>query len=227
MGRPPRVHEFAPDHTSGQLLAPLRDLGPGKHKRIAQILISGVIILCVGLLMISAYTKAKRPALMADCLGRLKILGQAMEMYQSDHDMRPPPATSWRYALSTSIDMVGGVSDDEDADPGRRLNRPLRGFSSPMRCIANTSTNALSYFYLDRTAMRGRADVKHLDSLPVFVDESHHGTRAIILRDNLSARPVEIEEWVRERQEVLRIARRPDWPDTYAYYALPARQAQP
>lgn len=227
MGRPPRVHEFAPGHTSGQLVAPSRDLGPGKHKRIAQILISGVIILCVGLFMISGYTKAKRPALMADCIGRLKILGQAIEMYQSDHDMRPPPGASWRYALNPYIDMVGGVSDEQDMQPRRRLNRPLRGFSSPMRCIANTSTNAISYFYLDRAAMRGRADVKLLDSLPVFVDESHHGTRAIILRDNLSAGPVEIEGWVRERQEVLRIARRRDWQDTYAYYALPPRQTQP
>jgi hypothetical protein len=229
MRRPPAVHDFKPVHTEGDMVGRgPADLGPAKYKQLQQILIGAIIILIVALLMINGYYKAKRPALLTDCIGRLRILGQAVQSYSTDHDMQMPPARFWRYSLSEYCDSVGGVSEDgEDVDVGRKLNRPLRGYSAPMRCIANQSTNPISYFYLDRAELRGRTDLSDLPSFPIFVDEVHHRGKATVLRDDVSARALDIEEWVGERRDVLHIARRDDWQDTYAYEAVPFAPAPP
>ena len=55
--------------------APAGDLGPSKYKQIQQILIGGIIVGIVALMMIHAFYKARRPAYVADCMGRLHSLG--------------------------------------------------------------------------------------------------------------------------------------------------------
>ena len=220
--RPPPPHELKPSHTDGELVgrAP-GEFGPSKYKHIQQILIGGIIIGIIGMLMIHAFYKARRPAYMTDCIGRLHILGQAFEMYAGDHEMRLPPGPAWRYALSPYIDDVGGTS--EQAEEARRLARP-RGFSSPMRCQANRTTNPISYFYLDPVEL----GYVHLDEpgMPVLVDETHH-PKVIVLRSDWSCHTMEREAWVAQRAEELQIARRSDWPDTFAYVSIKPPPAPP
>jgi hypothetical protein len=210
--RPPPPHELEPSHTQGELVgrAP-GQLGPSRYKQIQQILIGGIIIGIVGLMMINAFYKARRPAYMADCMGRLHSLGQALEMYSADHGMRLPPGASWRYAASPYMDQLGGVT--EGIEQARRLARP-RGFSGPMRCLANRSTNPISYFYLDPTEL----GYQRLDEpdLPVLVDETNH-PKVIILQSDWSCRTTEGGTWANERRTTLQIARRSDWSDTFAY----------
>ena len=190
------------------------ELGPSKYKQIQQILIGGIIIGIVGLMMIHAFYKARSPAYVADCMGRLHSLGQALAIYSADHSMRLPPGPQWRYAVSPYVDHVGG--ETEGIEGARRLARP-RGFSSPMRCKANTTTNPISYFYLDPAEV----GYVHLDEpdIPVLVDEVHHA-KIVLLRSDWSCHTAEREAWVTRRMDELQIARRPDWPDTFAYVSV-------
>lgn len=190
------------------------ELGPSKYKQIQQILIGGIIIGIVGLLLIQGYSKARRPAYVADCMGRLHSLGQALEMYSSDHGMRLPPGPRWRYAVTPYLDRLGGMM--EDIGSGRRIARP-RGWSTAMRCLANKGTNPVSYFYVDPVQL----GYMHLDEpgSPVLVDETYHA-KVIALRGDWSCHTLEREAWLQERQEQLQIARRSDWADTFAYISV-------
>jgi hypothetical protein len=219
MDRPPALHEFKPDHTDGRIIGPApAELGLGRYKRIWQMLISGCIIGFLATLLITAYFKAQGPAHLTDCMGRARILGNALDMYRSDYDLRLPPAAIWRWAVSDYVDMVGGTTEAVE-DTGRRA-RPPRGFSSPMRCLANHSTIPISYLYLDPdelSAYRGLADES---SLPVLVDEMNH-RRVVVLRADWSCQAVDRLQWVNDRRDVYHINRRPDWERTFAYQAMP------
>jgi hypothetical protein len=220
--RPPPPEELKPSHTSGELVGRLPgELGPSKYKQIQQILIGGIIIGIVGALMIQTYYKARRPAYVADCMGRLHSLGQALEMYSSDYSLCPPPGPRWRYAINPYLDRLGGKT--EGIEDARRLARP-RGWSSAMRCLANKGTNPISYFYVDPVELGSM----HLDEpgWPVLVDETYH-SKVLVLRSDWSCHTLDREAWLQERQDQLEIARRPDWPKTFAYVSVKAPPAPP
>ncbi|HJN18032.1 MAG TPA: hypothetical protein QGH10_21210 [Armatimonadota bacterium] len=218
MRRAPSVHEFEQDHTTGNLLGRIEsDLGPGRWKRLAQIIIGGGVIAILGLMVINGYYKARKPALLADCMGRVRMLGQAVQMYSNDNDFRAPLAANWRYGLSSYCDVVGGM---DEAVTEVRTTTKARGFSSPMRCLGNQTVTPISYFYLNGAELWGRMDTQTLGTHPVLVDEVHHA-KVVILRDDTSAHTIEPEEWVNLRQNELHIARRRDWRSTFAYYVLP------
>jgi hypothetical protein len=213
--RPPPPAEIKPSHTSGELVGRLAgELGPSKYKQNQQILIGGIIIGAVGVLMIQAYYKARRPAYIADCLGRLHSLGQALEMYSSDYSMCLPPGPRWRYAISPYLDKLGGTT--EGIEDARRLAKP-RGWSTAMRCLANKGTTPVSYLYADPVEL----GYVRLDEpgLPVLVDEAYH-PKVILLRGDWSGHTTDREDWTKERQEELQIARRPDWRETFAYVSV-------
>ncbi len=184
MRRPPSVHEFQPDHATGKLLGRMAaELGPDRYKRLLQIIVGGIVILIMATMVINGYYKAKRPALLADCMGRARMLGQAIEMYTMDNE-RPPLADNWRYGLSHYCDQVGGM-DEAAKDAGRRMK--ARGFSSPMRCLGNQSATPISFFYLERSEMRLRNAVAPITTmLPLLVDEVHH-LKVVVLREDISA----------------------------------------
>jgi len=217
MKRPPSVHEFQPDHTEGRLLGPEpAELGLARYKRIWQILISGLIIGVVAFIMMGAFLKARGPARLTDCMGRQRVLGQALEMYRQDNDTRLPPAAVWRWAISDHVDMVGGLTESVE-DVGR-VARPPRGFSSPMRCLANQTTIPISYLYLDPTELQPQyPDVADRSDLPVLVDETHHRSVVVLGADG-SSHVVQRPKWVEDRENTYHIARRPDWQNTFAYY---------
>lgn len=217
--QPPPVHEFRPVHTEGRLLGPPpAELGLGRYKRIWQILISGMIIGVTALLLITGYFRAQAPARLADCMGRARILGNAFEMYRMDYGSRLPPAPVWRWAISEYVDMVGGATDGTE-DIGR-LARP-RGFSSPMRCLANQTTIPISYFYLDPWELQfNYPDIADDSSIPVLVDEINHRS-VVVLRADWSCKPESRETWANMRAHVYHIMRRPDWQRTFAYTVIP------
>jgi type II secretory pathway pseudopilin PulG len=218
MKRPPAVHEFKPDHTDGRIIGPApADLGLGRYKRIWQMLISGCIIGLLATLLITTYFKAQVPARLTDCMGRVRVLGNALEMYRDDYGSRLPPGPIWRWAISDYVDKVGGATEGVE-DIGRRA-RP-RGFSSPMRCLANHTTIPISYFYLDPAELSAYATLADESSLPVLVDEINH-RRVVVLRADSSCQAVDRLQWVNERRDVYHISRRPDWERTFAYEALP------
>ncbi|MGQ9730498.1 MAG: hypothetical protein ACUVX8_04420 [Candidatus Zipacnadales bacterium] len=215
MKRPPPVHEFQPPHTEGTLLGPPpARLGLGRYKRIWQLLICGTIILSVMTLFTFSFYKARGPALEADCLGRERMLGSALEQYRTDHDLRLPLAPTWRWAISNYVDMVGG--ETEGIESVRRTTGLPRGYSSCMRCLANETTIPISYFYLDPREMAGNPNLEDAVELPLLVDEVHH-RRVMILRNDYSCRPVDRQAWITERENTLHIKRRPDWQYTFAY----------
>ena len=114
MKRPPSEHEFKPTLTEGRLQGPdAARLGFARYKRIWQMLISGCIIGVVALALILGYHKAEGPARLSDCLGRERILGNALELYRSDYS-RLPPAAIWRWAISENVDMLGVATDGSE-----------------------------------------------------------------------------------------------------------------
>ena len=224
MKRPPPPHEFKPTHTDGRIIGPdAAELGLGRYKRVSQLVVCGTIIGLIAYMLVTQYYQARGPARLSDCMGRLRVLGNALEMYRGDYAFRLPPGPVWRYAISGYVDMVGGNTEGI-ADLGRSA-RP-RGFSSPMRCLANQTTNPISYFYLDPAEMRRTPELQDDSNLPVLVDETNH-PRVVVLRSEWSTEAVKREDWVRERNDAWRIRRRPDWSTTFAYYTLPPPDAEP
>jgi len=223
MKRPPSVHEFKPVHTEGHLVGPdAAHLGLARYKRIWQMLISGAIIGLVVLVLILTYYKAEGPARLTDCLGRERVLGNALEMYRSDNGNRMPPAAVWRWAISAHVDLVGGPTEGME-DVGRTL-RP-RGFSSPMRCLGNRTTVPISYLYADPAEFRATCPELYEDpATPVLVDEVNH--RSVpVLRTDGSCASVSRTDWVNQRASTYHLVRRPDWQRTFAYYVAPPAQA--
>ena len=46
MRRPPSVHEFQPDHSTGSLIGRMAEsLGPERYKRLLQIIVGGIVAL--------------------------------------------------------------------------------------------------------------------------------------------------------------------------------------
>ncbi len=218
MQRPPPIHEFKPDFAGGGKLVgpPPAELGPVRYKRIIQLLVAGIIIGTVAAMLITVYYKARRPALMADCMGRLRMLAQAFEMYGMDHGQCAPPAASWRWAISEYVDMVGG--QDEGVEEVRRLAKP-RGFSSSMRCLANRTTYPISYFYVEPGDLGLSPQLGDEPTAPLLVDEMHH-PKVIVLRQDSSCARLDPGVWVDQRGDYWQIARRPDWQYTFAYMSL-------
>ena len=214
MRKAPPVHEFQPIHTEGHMVGPApADLGPGRYKNIQQILIGAIIIGAVAFLMIEGFYKARRPAYMADCIGRLHVLAQAFDMYSTDHAGYLPPAASWRWAVSDYVDAVGGQS--EEVGQVRRSAKP-RGFSSPMRCLGNRTATPISYFYVDPVELRISGKMGDQPEAPLLVDELHH-PKVIALQQDSSCARLDRGEWLKQRRDDLQIARRPDWQNTFAY----------
>ncbi|MBM3147858.1 MAG: hypothetical protein FJ000_08200, partial [Actinobacteria bacterium] len=153
-----------------------------------------------------------------DCLGRERVLGNALEMYRNDHDSRLPPAAIWRWAVSGYVDKVGFTTEGVE-DIGRRA-RP-RGFSSPMRCLANRTTIPISYLYLDSSEYRDAyPDLTDAPTAPVLVDEVHHHS-VVLLRADWSAEALDRRAWVDQRAGTYHVVRRPDWERTFAYQVQP------
>jgi len=219
MKRPPAVHEFKPTLTEGRLAGPEpAALGFARYKRIWQMLISGCIIGIVVLALILTYFKAEGPARLTDCLGRERVLGNALEMYRTDNGNQMPPAAIWRWAISEHVDMLGMGTDGVE-DIGRTI-RP-RGFSSPMRCLGNRTTIPISYFYADPVEFRAYyPELYDEPRAPVLVDEVHHRS-VTVLRTDWSCGAVSRTDWVRDRGSVYHLVRRPDWEQTFAYYVSP------
>jgi len=220
MKRPPPIADFTPDHSEGRLAGPApAELGLVRYKRIWQMLISGVIIGLVGFVLITGYYKARGSARLSDCMGRERVLGQALEMYRNDNESRLPPGANWRWAVSSYVDLIGGATEGVE-DIGRTV-RPVRGFSSPMRCLANRTTVPISYLYLDPSELRMQyPDLVDDPRLPILVDEVHHRSVAV-LRNDWSCSAVDRRAWVDERAAQFHIVRRPDWERTFAYYVPP------
>jgi len=223
MRRPPPVHEFRPIHTDGRIIGPApADVSPSRYKNIQQILIGALIVGAVAFMMVGGYSKARRPAYMADCTGRLHVLAQAFEMYAMDHGQYLPAASYWRYAVSDYVDAVGG--QNKDLEGAARRAGP-RGFSSPMRCLGNHSTNPISYFYLDPQDLAQGPRLGDVPEAPLLIDEVYH-PKVIALRQDGSCAQIVRQAWLAERQNTWQVARRPDWPSTYAYMsARPAAMA--
>jgi hypothetical protein len=214
MKRPPAVHVFQPPHSEGQLLGPEpAELGLKKYKRAINMIVSGAIIGLIAFMVISNYYHARGPARVADCMGRLRVLGNALSMYEADNTFMPPGPV-WRWGVSDYVDAVGGTT--RDVDDYARSMQP-RGFSSPMRCLGNETTIPISYLYLDPLEVAQVWQAQEAAELPVLVDEVHHRS-VVALRSDWSQRSLTRQAWFHERREVLQIARRPDWQDTFAYY---------
>jgi len=228
MRRPPPDHEFKPDFAAGgKLVGPSpAELGPVRYthlKRIQQIMVCGIIMGSVAVMVINGYYKARRPALMADCMGRMHTLAQAFQMYAMDNGQCLPPAPYWRWAISEYVDMVGGQS--EELDNIRRM-RKARGFSSPMRCLANRTTYPISYLYVEPGDLGLSQQLGDEPTAPLLVDEIHH-PKVIVLRQDSSCARLDPRVWLRERAEAWQIARRPDWPYTFAYMSARAGTSTP
>jgi len=224
MKRPPSVHEFKPVHTEGQIIGPAQaELGLVRYRRLIQLVVCGSVIGLMACLLITNYYRARGPARLTDCVGRQRVLGNALEMYRGDNGSQLPPGPAWRWAVSDYLDMVGGNTEGLE-DLGRRA-RP-RSFSSPMRCLANQTTIPISYFYLDPAEVWQTPERREDPGNPVLVDEINHRS-VVVLRADWSSQAVPREDWMTERSDVLHIARRPDWRQTFAYCAAPVSPRAP
>jgi len=216
MKRPPPIADFTPDHSQGPLRGPASAVfGLVRYKRLWQMLISGLVIALVVIVLMTGFQKARLSARVTDCLGRERVLGNALEMYRNDHDSHLPPGPLWRWAVSGYVDKVGFATEGID-DIGRRA-RP-RGFSSPMRCLGNRTTIPISYLYLDSSEFRvPYPDLMDDPSVPVLVDEVHHHS-VIVLRGDWSGEALDRRAWLDQRAGTYHIVRRPDWQRTFAFY---------
>ncbi len=219
MKRPPPIAEFTPDHSEGPLRPPEPAIfGLVRYKRLWQMLVSAAIIVLAATVLMTGFFKARGSARLTDCMGRARILGQALEMYRNDHDSHLPPGPVWRWAVSGYVDMVGGTTEGVQ-DIGRTVHP--RSFSSPMRCLANQTTIPISYLYLNPSELAPRyPDLVDEPSVPVIVDEVHH-RHVVVLRADWGCEAVDRQTWVDERANKYHLIRRPDWQRTFAFYVPP------
>ena len=173
----------------GQLVSATRDMLDAlrAYTHLVEFLIVISIIAIVAAFLWPNYLQARHAADVTTCLVKLNELGLAMEMYRMDYDQYPP-AGRWYAALGRHL-----------GDFEERLN--------PFKCRADTTSNATSYCYLDRSLLRGGQRKWTATNTPMLVDELHHPFKATILWYDGHQTAVDKLEWVHTRRDKYRIRR--------------------
>ncbi len=165
------------------------------------VVVIGIIVIVMAL-MWPSFSKAREAAYVTTCLGKLRELGVAMEMYQIDYGAYP--RTNRWY-----IDLAGHLG-------------PLEG-SDPFKCQADDSSDLTSYYYLDRSVVAARRRWPSTD-IPMLVDESYHPYKTTILWYDSHQTAVDKLDWLEMRSKKYQIARNLDHPEWFIF--VPRAQPQ-
>jgi len=170
---------------------------PREMTHMVQLLVSMIIILIVIALFLSPFFRARNTAYVATCLGHLNLIGQGMEMYNSDYGAYPPRQV-WYVALRPHLDVFKQAEH-----------------SDPLKCVADRSDAPVSYYYLDETLLPPR--VRSLvSSIPMVVDETNHGNKVTVLWYDYHRTAIDKQAWLTLRTS-LRLHRDPMHPEWFCF----------
>lgn len=164
------------------------------YTHLVEFLVVISIIAIVAAFLWPNFLQARQAAYVTTCLMKLNQLGVAMEMYYMDYGGYPAAAT-WHKALRGHLGTF-----EEKVDP--------------FKCRADTTSDVISYCYLDRSLLWGGPRRWSATDTPMLVDELHHPFKATILWYDGHQTAVDKLEWLHMRRDKYQIRRdltHPEW----------------
>jgi len=175
----------------------------------AKFLVAPVIILLAVAMLLPVFMNARKPTYELRCIGQLRQVASAVDMYAQDHQ-NYPLSHNWHTALWPYIDDPGG--EYGRIEPGSKRD--------PLKCPSDPTLSTVSYLYLNRNMLDwSKAHVSE-SVMPLVVDEYFHEHTTLAYYDG-HAEKMDKQLWLHYRNRQWEIRRNLEDVESFSYEPVP------